>query len=102
MYAPLADRLGMGQLKGELEDLGFKYSRPHDYAELEKLVNVTAKKAERYLAVLKRAIGEYLAEGGVELLRIEARQKHYYSISKKLAKVGGDIEKIYDLSLIHI
>ncbi|HUD11256.1 MAG TPA: RelA/SpoT family protein, partial [Candidatus Saccharimonadia bacterium] len=102
VYAPLADRLGMGQLKGELEDLGFKYSRPHDYAELEKLVNVTAKKAERYLAVLKRAIGEYLAEGGVELLRIEARQKHYYSISKKLAKVGGDIEKIYDLIAVRV
>jgi RelA/SpoT family (p)ppGpp synthetase len=102
VYAPLADRLGMGQLKGELEDLGFKYSRPDEYAELEKLVNVTAKKAERYLAVLKRAITEYLAEGKVLLIRIEARQKHYYSIQKKLSKVDGDIEKIYDLFAVRV
>jgi guanosine-3',5'-bis(diphosphate) 3'-pyrophosphohydrolase len=86
VYAPLADRLGMGQLKGELE----------------RLVNVTAKKAGRYLAVLKRVIKGHLNDGGVEVLDIEGRQKHYYSIYKKLAKVDGDIEKIYDLVAVRI
>ncbi|MDB5178082.1 MAG: (p)ppGpp synthetase SpoT/RelA [Patescibacteria group bacterium] len=102
IYAPLADRLGMGQLKGELEDLGFQYSRPEEYAELEKQVRVTARRAERYLAVLKRAVSEHLAAGGVELVTIEARQKHHYSIYKKLAKVEGDIEKIYDLIAVRL
>jgi guanosine-3',5'-bis(diphosphate) 3'-pyrophosphohydrolase len=102
VYAPLADRLGMGQLKGELEDLGFKYSRPDESAELEKRVHLSAKKAERYLAVLKHAISEYLVAGSVRLIRIEARQKHYYSIWKKLAKVNGDIEKIYDLFAVRV
>jgi GTP pyrophosphokinase len=102
VYAPLADRLGMGQLKGELEDLAFKHSQPEEFAELERQVNVTAKKAARYLAVLKRAIAGYLAEGGVEMLNIEARQKHYYSIKKKLAKVEGDIGKVYDLVAVRV
>jgi len=102
VYAPLADRLGMGQLKGELEDLGFKYSRPDEYAELERQVRVTAKKAERYLAILKRAIAQHLENGEVKMLHIEGRQKHYYSIYKKLAKVGGDLDKIYDLMAVRI
>jgi guanosine-3',5'-bis(diphosphate) 3'-pyrophosphohydrolase len=102
IYAPLADRLGMGQLKGELEDLGLKYSRPEEFVELERSVRVTAKRAERYLAVLKRMILKHLASGGVQVKAIEGRQKHYYSIYKKLAKVDGDIEKIYDLMAVRI
>jgi guanosine-3',5'-bis(diphosphate) 3'-pyrophosphohydrolase len=102
IYAPLADRLGMGQLKGELEDLGFRYAQPEEAAELERIVKVTAKKAERYLAVLKREISNQLAEAGVRVLQIEGRQKHFYSIYKKLVKVEGDIEKIYDLIAVRI
>ncbi len=102
VYAPLADRLGMGQLKGELEDLGFKYSQPEEYIRLEKLVRATAKKAQRYLAVLKRVITGYLGEAGVEVISIEARQKHIYSIHKKMVKTGGDIDKIYDLIAVRV
>ena len=71
IYAPLADRLGMGQLKGELSDLGFKYSQPEEYADLERRVKLTARKAERYMSVLKRAIAEYLTAGDVKVLNIE-------------------------------
>jgi guanosine-3',5'-bis(diphosphate) 3'-pyrophosphohydrolase len=102
VYAPLADRLGMGQLKGELEDLGFKFWKPEEYAELERQVNTTAKKSQRYLAVLKRAVVEHLEQAGVKVTTIEARQKHYYSIYKKMVKVGGDIEKIYDLIAVRV
>ncbi len=92
----------MGQLKGELEDLGFRYSKPEEYADLVRRVKTTASKAERFLAVLKRTLSGYLTAGGVEVLRIEGRQKHYYSIYKKLIKVDGDIEKIYDLIAVRI
>jgi guanosine-3',5'-bis(diphosphate) 3'-pyrophosphohydrolase len=102
IYARLADRLGMGQLKGELEDLGFKYSKPAEYAKLVKLVKTTTSKAQRYLSVLKRSIETYLTSEGVEVLDIEGRQKHYYSIYKKLVKVDGDIEKIYDLMAVRV
>ena len=102
IFGPIADRLGMGQLKGEIEDLGFRYSMPDEYAELVRQVKTSASKAERYLAVLKRTIVARLAEGGVEVERIEGRQKHYYSIYKKLAKVDGDFDKIYDLIAVRI
>lgn len=102
VYAPLADRLGMGLLKGELEDLSFKYSQPEAYAELERLVKVRAKKAHRYLMVLKRAVSNHLWDAGVKLQSIEARQKRYYSIYKKLVKVEGDIDKIYDLIAVRV
>jgi len=102
VYAPLADRLGMGQIKGELSDLGFKFSQPEEYADLEKRVKLTAKKAERYMSVLKRAISEYLAAGEVSVLDIEARQKHYYSIYRKLLKVEGDLDKINDLIAVRV
>src|ERR1700683_1667202 len=102
VYAPLADRLGMGQLKVELDDLGFRYARPEEFAALERMVKVRAEKAQRYLAILKRAIGEHLRSGGVDVIDIAARQKHYYSIYKKLAKYDGDFEKITDLMAVRL
>ena len=102
VYAPLADRLGMGQLKGELEDLGFANAQPQAYASLHAQVEEMAQGSAKYLAGLKRAIGRYMKQSGVKVIQIEARQKHYYSIYKKLVKTEGDIEKIYDLVAVRI
>jgi GTP diphosphokinase / guanosine-3',5'-bis(diphosphate) 3'-diphosphatase len=102
IYAPLADRLGMGLLKGELEDLGFKYSQPEEFQRLEKMVRDTMRKSARYLTGLKKVVSGHLKDGGVKVLAIEARRKHYYSIYKKLAKVEGDVEKIYDLMAVRV
>jgi GTP pyrophosphokinase len=102
IYAPIADRFGMGQLKGELEDLGFAYAKPEEFAELEKLVRVQISKAEHYLEGLKRAIANYLGSAGVKVVKIEGRQKHYYSIYKKLRKSDGDLDKIYDLIAVRV
>lgn len=102
IYAPLADRLGMGVLKGELEDLGFRYAQPEEYRRLEMMVKVTMRKSARYLVGLRKMISNHLKQGGVKVLTIEARRKHYYSIFKKLAKVEGDIEKIYDLMAVRV
>jgi GTP pyrophosphokinase len=102
VFAPLADRLGMGQLKGELEDLGFRHTMPAEYADLQEQVQEMAAGASKYLTRLKRAIARNMKESGVEVIQIEARQKHYWSIYKKLVKTGGDIEKIYDLVAVRI
>jgi GTP pyrophosphokinase len=102
IYAPLADRLGMGQLKAEIEDLAFKFSSPSEYEELKKVVQQGRRKSEQYLAHIQKAIGEYLRGAGVEVERIEGRPKHLYSIRKKLVKTGGDIEKIYDLIAVRV
>jgi guanosine-3',5'-bis(diphosphate) 3'-pyrophosphohydrolase len=102
IFAPLADRLGMGQLKAEMEDLSFKYAQPEEYVHLQKLVKSTTAKSAHYLTLLKHDVRQQLATGGVEPISIEARQKHLYSIQKKLVKTGGDIEKMYDLTAVRI
>lgn len=102
VFAPLADRLGMGQLKGELEDLGFINAKPREYADLKIQVEEMAQGSSKYLAGLKRSISRYLKQADVPMIEIEARQKHYYSIYKKLLKTEGDIEKIYDLIAVRI
>ena len=102
VFAPLADRLGMGQLKCELEDLSFKYWRPADYATLRRLVRQTTNKSERYLDNLKASVTEHLKASGVKTISVEGRQKHLYSVYKKMVKVDGDITKIYDLIAVRI
>lgn len=102
IYAPLADRLGMGQLKVELEDIGFSFYLPEEFEELSKLVHIRTKQAERYLDKVKRSVAKYLAAAGVTVLKIEGRPKHMYSIYRKLAKVDGDIDKIYDLIAVRV
>ena len=102
VFAPLADRLGMGQLKGELEDLGFSNAKPQEYESLKLQVEEMAQGSSKYLTSLKRSISRYLKQAEVPVMEIEARQKHYYSIYKKLLKTEGDIEKIYDLIAVRI
>ena len=102
IYSPIADRFGMGQLKGELEDLGFAYAKPDEFAALEKRVGAQISKAAEYLEALKRAIANHLAMSEVKFSRIEGRQKHYYSIYKKLERAEGDIDKIYDLIAVRV
>lgn len=102
IYAPLADRLGMGELKCQLEDLAFRYTDPEEYEHIEHLMAGYMKEASRYLARIKRLLSEELTRGGVEVLSIEGRQKHLYSVFKKLKKSGGEIDKIYDLIAVRI
>ncbi|HSX02789.1 MAG TPA: bifunctional (p)ppGpp synthetase/guanosine-3',5'-bis(diphosphate) 3'-pyrophosphohydrolase [Candidatus Saccharimonadia bacterium] len=102
IFAPLADRLGMGQLKSEMEDLSFRYARPDDYDHVMRLTKASIRKSAQYLALLKHDIRALLGEGGLKHIEVEGRQKHLYSIYKKLVKVDGDIDKIYDLIAIRV
>lgn len=102
IYAPLADRLGMGQLKAELEDLSFRYTQPEDYQQVKAVMVKLTKETNHYLIRLKRFIADELTKAGVRPLAIEGRQKHLYSVHKKLAKADGDINKIYDLIAVRI
>jgi GTP diphosphokinase / guanosine-3',5'-bis(diphosphate) 3'-diphosphatase len=102
IYTPIADRLGMGQLKAELEDLCFRYVDPPEYHRVERLMQGYVKQSHRYLAKLKRFIEKQLEVAGVEVVSIEGRQKHLYSVYRKLFKTEGDIDKIYDLMAVRI
>ena len=102
IYAPLADRLGMGELKAEMEDICFSYLFPEKYLEVSKLVESHFKKSARYIARLQKFIEEKLTLADIKVISIEGRRKHLYSINKKLAKADNDLTKIYDLTALRI
>lgn len=97
IYAPIADRLGMGKLKSKLEDAAFKrlYPKEYQYVETE-----AAKKCESrtgYINKLKPALQEILEKEKIIPLEISARTKHLYSLYKKLLHNEMDFDKVRDL-----
>lgn len=100
VYAPLANRLGMGELKAELEDLSFRYLEPDRFQELERELRPILRGRERYIALMRRRLSDVLAAGSVKA-EIAGRTKHLYSIAKKLEK-HDELDKIYDLVAIRI
>jgi GTP pyrophosphokinase len=101
IFAPLADRLGMGQMKAELEDLAFKYSYPEAYRQILKTMTGGERERNNYLGQIKRIILAELGKAGIRV-RVDGRVKHLYSIYKKLNKVDQDFSKIYDLMAVRV
>jgi GTP pyrophosphokinase len=102
VFAPLADRLGMGRVKGEIEDMSFRYFKPKEYAVITRQLKSLFKDTEKQLIIMRREIGELLKKGDIYVLSVEGRQKHVYSVYKKMAKSGGDISKMHDLLAIRV
>jgi GTP diphosphokinase / guanosine-3',5'-bis(diphosphate) 3'-diphosphatase len=100
VYAPLASRLGMGEVKAELEDLAFRYLEPERFARIEQDVALVLKRRRRYVSLMRRKISDVLLAAGIGA-EVAGRAKHLYSIAKKLEK-QGELDKIYDLVAIRI
>jgi GTP diphosphokinase / guanosine-3',5'-bis(diphosphate) 3'-diphosphatase len=101
IYAPLAERLGIWQMKWELEDLAFKALEPERFRELAKLLDTRRKGRESYI---DRAIAELtpkLKAAGIEA-DLQGRPKHIYSIWKKMERKGAEFGEIYDVYAIRI
>ncbi len=101
IYAPLAERLGIWQMKWELEDLAFKALEPERFRELAKLLDTRRKGRETYI---DRAIAELkpkLEAAGIEA-DLQGRPKHIYSIYKKMERKGAQFGEIYDVYAIRI
>jgi len=103
IYAPLAERLGMGDVKGRLEDLAFPYVYPKDYQWLVEYSRPHYKKAEEFLKKATRIVYKELAREGIRA-KITARPKHLYSLWRKLLRpeINKDISKVYDLVAMRI
>jgi len=97
IYAPIAHRLGMGKLRGELEDLAFQNLYTEDYKRLSKEVDARRPELEAALEKIKTTIAEQLTENEVPFVEIEGRVKRLYSLWKKLKKQKIMIEQVYDL-----
>ncbi|MDX6769526.1 MAG: RelA/SpoT family protein [Elusimicrobiota bacterium] len=95
LYAPLAHRLGMFRLKGELEDLAFMYLHPEEHAELSKKVEASIKERDGKLVETKAVIEKVLAGSGIPC-RILARSKTLWSIYGKMERQGKPFEEIQD------
>jgi len=101
IYAPLAERLGIWQMKWELEDLAFKALEPERFRELAKLLDTRRKGRESYI---ERAIAELrpkLKASGIDA-DIEGRPKHIYSIWKKMQRKSAEFAEIYDVYAIRL
>jgi guanosine-3',5'-bis(diphosphate) 3'-pyrophosphohydrolase len=97
IYAPLANRLGMGSIKWELEDLSFFYLEPAKYQQVQKMVNETREEREAYLNEAMTALRAELDRVGLTEAKISGRPKHLYSIYQKMMKKDKDFSEIYDL-----
>ncbi len=97
IYAPIAHRLGMGKLRGELEDLAFRHLHPEDYRELAEQLEKRRSENEAFLKGVTERIERKMREAEVPFVRVEGRVKRLYSIWKKLRRQRIDLDQVYDL-----
>ncbi len=102
VFVPIANRLGVGEIKNQLEDFAFKYLEPEKYEDTvrrsEEALSVRAKYTKRAISELNKA----LKSEKIEILNIVGRAKHYYRFYQKLMKHNMQVEEVYDLAAIRI
>ncbi|MHB1341705.1 MAG: RelA/SpoT family protein [Coriobacteriia bacterium] len=101
IYAPLAHRLGISQIKWELEDLAFYYLEPRKFAQIQKMVAESRAAREAYLHQVIEQLTSELEAIGVKS-EISGRPKHLYSIYQKMTQRGKDFSEIYDLIALRV
>src|SRR5437879_4290922 len=101
IYAPLANRLGMGRIRGELEDLAFSYLDPKAYQELKDIVERNRRKHEAFLAEVTKLVEDKMKEHDIPC-STESRIKRLYSIYLKLKKQRITVDQVYDLLALRI
>ncbi len=102
IYAPIANRLGMGEMKGRLEDASFKYVYPKEYEWTVSLAQSTRKGKQEYLSSVIEKTDHALTVAGVSHTEVHGRAKHLYSLYRKLLRQDRDIARIYDIIAIRI
>ncbi len=101
IYAPLADRLGIGTIKWELEDMSFHYLNPEAYYRIVNLMDVKRSQREKYIADAIAVLKKTLDGLGIKY-EIYGRPKHIYSIYKKMVNKHKDFDEIYDLLAVRV
>jgi GTP diphosphokinase / guanosine-3',5'-bis(diphosphate) 3'-diphosphatase len=101
IYAPLAHRLGIGQIKWELEDLAFRNLEPEAYADVVSRIARKRHERETLVSDLREILARELEKVGIQA-DITGRPKHIYSVWQKMTREGKDFSEIYDLSAIRV
>ncbi len=101
IYAPLANRLGIWQVKWELEDLAFRYSEPEEYKRIAGWLKSKRTERERYIEDVQDLLGRELAKAGISG-EISGRPKHIYSIYRKMQRKSLAFEQVMDVLAVRI
>jgi GTP pyrophosphokinase len=101
IYAPLAHRLGMGKVRGELEDLAFRYTDPVSFEKVSEAVEARRIEGEQFLRGVEDTLIEQLRENGIEA-RVEWRIKRLYSIFQKIERSKVSFYQVYDFLAIRV
>jgi len=102
VYAPLANRLGMGEIKGTLEDLSFAHVYPRKYREIEKMTRGEYRYKEKLAAKAIDEIREVLTKEKQKIIDVHGRAKHLYSLYVKLLRYDMNLDKIHDLVAVRV
>jgi GTP diphosphokinase / guanosine-3',5'-bis(diphosphate) 3'-diphosphatase len=102
IFAPLANRLGIWQIKWELEDLSFRYLEPEAYKEIATSIDERRALREAYMQEIATVLKQELAQNSIENAVITARPKHIYSIYRKMQRKQLPFEEIYDVRAIRV
>ena len=102
IFAPLANRLGIGRVKWELEDLAFKHLEPEAYRQIQELVAEKRADREARLGKVQEILRSGLEQSGIEGIDISGRPKHLYGIYQKMQRQQKEFHEIYDLAAMRI
>ncbi len=102
IFAPLANRLGIGRFKWELEDLSFKYLEPEAYRETQKLVAERRSDREDRLTKVSEILRSQMEDIGIKCLEISGRPKHLYGIYQKMQRQQKEFHEIYDIAAMRL
>ena len=101
IFAALANRLGVWQLKWELEDLAFRYLKPDRYRRIAKLLNEKRGEREAFIAAVTARLSRELANAGIDA-ETSGRAKHIYSIYRKMRRKDRGLESLYDMRAVRV
>lgn len=102
IYAPIASRLGMDEMKGRLEDLSFQYVYPKEYARVKQIRDERLKGKETYFKKIQKKVQHELAAADVAYIEVEGRNKRLFSFYQKLLRKDNEVARIYDVVAIRV
>lgn len=102
IYAPIADRLGMGSIKRDLEDYAFPFAHVKEYKKVRGLLKERSTETEKRLVKIEKDLKRLLAQNGILKFKMETRKKGIYSLYRKLERKDWDITQIYDILALRV
>ena len=102
IYAPLANRLGIGAIKWEMEDLAFRYLHPDDYKEIARGLKAKRLDRDRYVNLIVDELNQHMKTMSVAHFAVYGRSKHIHSIYRKMKRKNVSLDEIYDATAVRI